>query len=126
MEVKNILEIKNAQRVLVEGNVLENNWLQAQAGFGVLFTPRNQGGTAPWSVVSNITFRYNLYQHSGSGFNISGEDNDDPSLPASNISIHDNLVLDINGPAWGGANGVLYQILNGDVPGSHPACKRHN
>ena len=45
--VKNLFELKNAQRVLVDGNLMENNWGQAQNGFSVLFTVRNQGGTAP-------------------------------------------------------------------------------
>src|SRR5205807_5782910 len=38
--VKNILELKNAQRVVIDGNVLEHHWPAAQAGFSVLFTPR--------------------------------------------------------------------------------------
>jgi hypothetical protein len=29
--VKNLFEIKNAQRVLVEGNVFENNWAKGRA-----------------------------------------------------------------------------------------------
>ena len=49
--VKNLFELKNARRVLVEGNLFEHNWAHAQSGFAVLFTPRNQDGRAPWSVV---------------------------------------------------------------------------
>ena len=55
--VKNIFELKNARRVLVEGNMLENNWADGQSGAAVLFTPRNQEGTAPWSAVQDVTFR---------------------------------------------------------------------
>src|SRR5580704_3540724 len=41
--VKNLFELKNAQRVLFEGNVLENTWGGfSQAGFGFLLTPKNQ------------------------------------------------------------------------------------
>src|SRR5262249_6141740 len=40
--VKNLFELKNARRVLVAGNVMEYNWLDGQAGFSILFTPRNQ------------------------------------------------------------------------------------
>jgi hypothetical protein len=113
--VKNILEFKNVQRVLVEGNVLENNWRQGQNGFGVLFTPRNQSGTCTWCIVQNITFRYNLYQHSGCGFNIAGSDYDYPgtTFPANNLSIHDNLILDINGANLGGAQGIMYELNTG-------------
>lgn len=111
--IKNLLEFKNAQRVLVEGNVLEHNWAQAQSGYGVVMTPRSQAGQFPWCTVANITFRYNLYQHSGSGFNIAGEDDTGISQPSQFISIHDNLMLDINGPAWGDADGKLYQLVDG-------------
>ena len=48
--VKNLLELKNAQDVVIEGNLLEYNWLAAQQGYSVLFTPRNQygGNMTPW------------------------------------------------------------------------------
>ena len=42
--MKNSFELKNARRVLVEGNVFEHVWAAAQTGFAVLFTTRNQGG----------------------------------------------------------------------------------
>lgn len=118
--VKNILEFKDAQRVLVEGNVLENNWAQAQVGFAVVLTPRGQQGRAPWCTVADITFRYNILTHSGSGFNIAGQDNTSPSEPSQRIWIHDNLVLDIDGAKWGG-DGRLYQILNGGRANTHLA-----
>lgn len=110
--VKNLLEFKNAQRVLVEGNVLENNWAQAQSGFAVLFTPRGQRGRCPWCTVADVTFRYNILLHSGGGFNIAGQDDSGPSQPSQRIWIHDNLILDIDGTKWGG-QGRLYQVLNG-------------
>ena len=40
--VKNLLEFKNARQIVVDGNSFENNWADAQAGFAILFTPRNQ------------------------------------------------------------------------------------
>ena len=43
-QVKDLFELKNAQRVLLEGNIMENNWAEAQDGFAVLFTPRKPGG----------------------------------------------------------------------------------
>ncbi len=63
--VKNLLELKNAQRVLVDGNVFEHNWQDGQTGFAILVTPRNQGGTAPWSVTQDITFTNNIVRHVG-------------------------------------------------------------
>lgn len=40
--VKNLLELKNARRVQIEGNVLENSWIESQGGTAILFHPWNQ------------------------------------------------------------------------------------
>jgi hypothetical protein len=110
--VKNLLELKNAQRVLIEGNVLEQNWADGQVGFAVLLTPRNQSGTAPWSVVQDVTFRLNLVRHTASAVNILGTDDSATSQPTQRILIQNNLFDDINGPTWNG-DGILYQVLAG-------------
>jgi hypothetical protein len=94
--VKNLFELKNAQRVLIDGNVLENNWADAQNGYGVLFTPRNQDGTAPWSVVRDVTFTNNIVRHSGGGVNAMGSDYLHPSQPTQRILIQNNLFDDIS------------------------------
>src|SRR5262249_45171867 len=39
--IKNLLEFKAAQRVLVTGNVFQNSPLSAQIGFAIQITPRN-------------------------------------------------------------------------------------
>ena len=54
--VKNLLELKNARRVLIQGNRFERNWADGQQGFAIVLTPRNQDGTAPWSVVEDVSF----------------------------------------------------------------------
>ena len=61
--IKNILELKNARRVLIRGNLLEYNWPESQNGFAILFTVRNQEGTAPWSTVEDVTFIHNIVRH---------------------------------------------------------------
>ncbi len=109
--VKNLLELKNARRVLVEGNVFEQNWGHGQTGFAILFTVRNQDGTAPWSVVEDVTFRRNIVRHTGSGVNILGRDQK-PSQQTTRILIADNLFEDVNGGRWQG-EGRLFQVLGG-------------
>jgi hypothetical protein len=118
--VKNLFELKNAQRVLVDGNVFENNWSQSQDGMAILFTPRNQNGGSPWSVVQDVTFTNNIVRHSGGGFNISGPDTEaGPSLPSQRILIKNNLIDDINGQRWTGvaepADGEFLQIAGGPL-----------
>jgi hypothetical protein len=72
--VKNLFELKNARRVLVEGNVFDGNWEAGQAGYAILFTPRNSDGRAPWSGVQDVTFRDNVVRHVAMGVNILGYD----------------------------------------------------
>jgi hypothetical protein len=111
--VKNLLELKNAQRVLIDGNIFENNWFDGQNGFAILFTVRNQDGQSPWSVVQDVTFTNNVVRHSGSGINILGlDDIHPPSGRTSRILIRNNLFVDIDGARWGGL-GRLFQLYNG-------------
>jgi hypothetical protein len=110
--IKNLFELKNARRVLVEHNVLEYNWPQAQNGYAVLFTPRNQDGDSPWSMVRDITFRKNLIRHVSGGVNIMGSDDLHPSQQTKRILIHDNVFEDVSDANWGGI-GVLIQVFRG-------------
>lgn len=113
--VKNIFELKNARRVVVDGNVMEHSWEEAQSGFAVLFTVRNQEGRAPWSVVEDVQFINNIIRHSGSGINLMGHDNNrawDQSQETKRILIRNNLWEDIGGEQWGG-RGILFQIMEG-------------
>ncbi len=118
--IKNLLELKNAQRVLIDGNVFENNWQDAQNGYGVLFTVRNQDGSAPWSIVQDVTFTNNILRHSGGGFNFLGTDDTYPSAQGKRFKIVNNLFEDINGDTWGGP-GVFLQT--GAMP---DICVEHN
>jgi hypothetical protein len=111
--VKNLFELKNAQRVLIESNVFEYNWAESQNGFAILFTPRNQSGKSPWSVAQDVTFANNALRHSGGGFNIAGPDNEaGVSQPSRRILIRNNLIEEIDGNVWGG-DGKLFQIVSG-------------
>jgi hypothetical protein len=110
--VKNLLELKNARRVLVEGNVFEQSWVQAQTGFAILFTVRNQNGAAPWSVIEDVLFTSNVVRHAAAGINVLGEDDLHPSQRARRIRIENNLFTDVGGPRWGD-RGPLFQLLRG-------------
>ncbi|HEX8087667.1 MAG TPA: hypothetical protein VF762_02365 [Blastocatellia bacterium] len=108
--VKNLFELKNAQRVLADGNVFENNWTDAQNGTAILFTPRNQDGTAPWSVVQDITFTNNIVRFSGSAINILGSDNERSSQRTMRIKIENDLIYGIGQPD---ADGAFMFLLRG-------------
>jgi hypothetical protein len=105
--VKNLFELKNARRVLVEHNVFEHNWEAAQPGYAILFTPNNQDGRAPWTVVSDVTFRYNIVRHVSSAINILGYDYTNPSRQTRQIEIRQNLFYDVDASKWGGEGRFL-------------------
>jgi hypothetical protein len=109
--IKNLIEFKLGRRVLVEGNVFENNWMAAQNGHAVVIKSANQSGSAPWSVTEHVTFRYNVIRNSSEGFNLfRGTPN---SLPANTILIAHN-VMDKLGPASAfGGTGMILQIVGG-------------
>lgn len=98
--VKNILELKNARRVSITGNLLEHVWVQAQTGYAVLFTPRNQSGTCPWCVVEDVTFEHNVVRGMAGGIQLLGTDNEKPSQTTARITIRRNVFEDF-GSAWG-------------------------
>lgn len=109
--VKNLLELKNARRVLIDGNLFEHNWPQSQNGFAILFTVRNQDGSAPWSVVEDVTFSNNVVRQVAAGINILGRDDIYVSQITRNIDIRNNLFEDMSGEF--GGNGRLLQLLDG-------------
>ena len=118
--IKNLFELKNAQRLLIDQNVFENNWADAQAGLAILFTPRGEDGVAPWATVQDVTFTNNILRHSGGGFNIAGPDGSAPSQPSQRILIKNNLIDDIDGVKWGSAaygpaDGRFAQLVGGPV-----------
>jgi len=108
--VKNLLELKNARKVVIEGNILENTWLAAQVGFAVLFTPRNQDGRAPWSVVEDVTFSNNIVRHVANGVHLLGRDNNQSSRQTRNVRIVNNIFEDVGG-SWG--SGRLFLLVDG-------------
>jgi hypothetical protein len=118
--VKNLLELKNAADVTVDGNLLETHWSGGQPGYAIVITPRNQDGGAPWSTVTGVRFVNNIVRHVGAGVNISGSDDRYPSGPARDITIANNLFVDVDGKAWGGPGDFL-QIGRGaaDVKVEH-------
>ncbi len=111
LDVKNLLEFKNAQRVLVDGNVMEYSWADAQTGFAILLTPRNQNGHCNWCVVQDVTITHNLIQHASSGINSSTSDNINVSLPTNRVLIQNNVLADISSANWGGG-GQAFMFLS--------------
>ena len=128
--VKNLLELKNAQRVLIDGNIFENSWAASQKGYGILLTPRNQDGSAPWSVVRDITISNNIIRHVAGAIDILGEDYDQPSQHTARVAIRNNLVFDIAGRGVASTSSLITggptasRRPQHDLPGEHDRPRR--
>jgi hypothetical protein len=110
--VKNLFELKNARRVLVEGNLFERHWQGAQPGYAIVLTPRGERGAAPWAVVEDVTFRANVIRNVAAVFNMLARDDAGASGPLRRVRISDNLIYAVDRAAWGG-NGNFMQIGEG-------------
>jgi hypothetical protein len=103
--VKNHLELKNAQRVLFEDNLVENVWGGfSQAGFSILLTPKNQNNHCPLCIVTDITIRYCEIRNVGNGFQIANalSDAGGASSGGERYSIHDVVLDDVHWNDYGG------------------------
>jgi uncharacterized protein YjdB len=110
--VKNLLELKQGQRVLVEANLFENHWADAQAGSSILFKSVNQDGTAPWSVTHDVTFRYNHLRNVSGGINLAAHPEAAAAVPMSNVLVTNNLIENVNVGVYTG-HGRLFELLDG-------------
>ena len=108
--VKNVFELKNGQRVHVEGNVMEHNWADGQVGYAIVLTPGNGTGT-PSAVVQDITIVNNIIRHTGAGVNILDYGwvvgNTRASRQTNRIVIRNNLFQDVNANVWGGEGALV-------------------
>jgi hypothetical protein len=109
--VKNSLEFKAVRRALVENNLIDGNWKDAQDGSPILLTPRNQNGDNPWVVVEDVTIRGNIVRRTTDGYAVSilGRDNNHPSEQTARVTLEHNLFADArNGiRVIGGVDGAL-------------------
>ncbi|MGA2389726.1 MAG: hypothetical protein ABSF97_12240 [Candidatus Sulfotelmatobacter sp.] len=114
--VKNLFEIKNAQRVVFEGNILEHSWGGfSQTGYGILLTPKNQqtrtGSACPNCQVTDITIRNCTVSHVGSGLLMGNgaTTNGGAAKDGGRYSIHDVVIDDIQDDFYNGF-GTFAQI----------------
>lgn len=103
--VKNHFELKNAQRVLFEDNLLENSWGGfTQTGFSIILMPTSQGNQCPSCMVTDVTIRSIKIINVGSGFTIANVPSDTGgfSSEGGRYSIHDILIEAVRGKDYQG------------------------
>ena len=110
--VKNLFELKNSRRVLVEDNIFENNWADAQTGFAIVLKSINDGGRCTWCVTEHVTFRYNKIINSPGGMNLVAVQayNGGGAVPAHHMDIRHNVFEDV-GLASQSGDKRIFQML---------------
>jgi hypothetical protein len=101
--VKNLIELKNAQRVTIKGCTCSYSWLSGQDGYGLVLTVRNQDGGNPWANITDVVIEDCSFTHLGAGINILGTDYTHPSGRMANVTIQRCSFSDINPALWGGS-----------------------
>ena len=113
--VKHHFELKNGRRVVLSGNVLENDWHPSVRGTAIQFTVRTEGNTVPWAVVEDVKVTGNIIVNAGNGFTITGFDDMTGGGACRRILIQDNLLTGIDeansDPAFWGKGGFLYLVF---------------
>jgi hypothetical protein len=120
--VNHHLELKNAVRVLIEDNLMENTWGGfTESGNAILVTPKNQHNSSgnnvcPICSVTDVTIRYTHIIHASDGImlatSISGNKSGGgaPANVGSRWSIHDVVMDDISRAYVG--SGHLFEVVN--------------
>jgi hypothetical protein len=114
--VKNLFELKNAKRVVIRHNLFMNNWIDGQSGAAIVFTPRNQNGKNPWTVLEDILFEDNDINNTPNGISILGIDDLAASGRSNRITIRRNniTVTGTYGVMVGGEAGTV-SIVDNDI-----------
>ena len=115
---KDVIECKNCQRVLVEGNQIVGDYDSGLNYVAFQASPRNAYGYCPWCSVNDVTFRHNWLTNvtgfisvlganaspcpnasaPGCDANYANEYLSVGSLPTKRISVHDNVAENVTGP----------------------------
>ena len=104
--LKNNIELKNARRVLIAGNIIENCFDCGSVGL----TVRNQNGSAPWSTIEDVEIRDNIIRRASSAINFLGTDDNHKSQRMKRIRVVNNLITEIDFVKWGDGSGGGYFV----------------
>jgi hypothetical protein len=98
-QVKNHFEVKLGKRFLVEGNVFENVWTDAQTGEVFLLRQNACDGACLWAEATDITVRYNKTINSNGVYNLAAQAGVAPlgPIPMVRVAITDNLSFSVKG-----------------------------
>ena len=119
-KVKNLFELKDMRRAIIEENVMENNWASGQDGTAILFTPASfQSG--PDARVEDVVFRSNIVRRTANAITMTGTDYGDknyPNIPVQNsrVKFENNLFSEVSRKFGDGSSGKFLLLTSGAGP----------
>ena len=111
--VKNNFELKNAMRVLLEANLLENSWGGfSQTGYSILVTPKNQSSECPVCRVNDVTIRFDRIRNVAGVLQIANAlaKTGAAAADGGRYSIHDIFADDLHDTDYKGTGAFLILI----------------
>lgn len=113
---KNLFELKNAVRVLIEDNVFDGSWTDGQIGPALVFKSINDLGNCNWCRTTDVTVRRSLVRNAAGGIVFSGAENYNPIGTVDSVAkrflIQDVVFEGLNvAPYTGGGRAI--QITGG-------------
>lgn len=107
--VKNIFELKQVRRLLVENSRMEHTWSDGQVGYAWLLKATASHGTDRWERSEHITIRGTYTRGAANAVNLSGRYMDS-LYPVSDLAMLHN-VFDEVGSAWDPAGQPGYGVM---------------
>jgi len=92
----NLLELKHAKRVLIEGNVLENSWSEWQSGMAFNIQSLSDARN-PWTQTADITIRYNLIRNVNQGAVLLAHGWNGSGIAMSRVTLEHNFFDGVGG-----------------------------
>lgn len=112
VNVKTLFELKSAREVTFRGNLVTNIWGDAQIGYAVQLTPRNQDGNAPWSTIEDVLIQRNDFRDMAAAINFLGTDYGHPSGRMKRVQVVDNTFTNVDPVTFTGS-AKIFQVADG-------------
>ena len=113
--MKNLLELKVGKRVFIQGNTLDGNWSDAQAGWGIVIKVSNQDGANTWNETTDVTFENNILRNTDRGINIQGSAYEHPAGKVNGVYINNNTIETRSESFQIGGEAGFIQVTNNRV-----------
>jgi hypothetical protein len=114
--VKNLFETKNAARVLIDGNIFENSWVDGQTGIAILIKSANQNGKCTWCRSSDITFTNNIVKNVVEAISVNGAEGSPLPPKVARVKFKNVLFENVSGRfalIMNGSSDITFENMTG-------------